>query len=113
MSNVPRSSDGTSVDQSFCTKRGLHAQLARERRRQVDLEAAQLVGVRRILVDVRLAALAIAAPAQLAGVPDALERALGRGAAVAARDQRGGRAQRQANGGAGAPPPHAPTAARR
>ena len=61
-SKSPRSSDGTRFDQLFWTMPRLDAEPARERVHDVDLEADDVLGVRRVLVDVGLAALEVGAP---------------------------------------------------
>ena len=61
---------------------GPHAQLARQRGRQLDLEPAQHLGLRRVLVDERLAALPVGAPPQLARAVQAAHARRRRGRAA-------------------------------
>ena len=71
-----------------------HAELGRERGREIDLEADQVIRIHRILEDVRRAALRVGAPAQLAARADAREGVGGR-LVGAARDRRGRERERR------------------
>ena len=63
-SNVPRSSDGTRFAQSFWTNSARTPSSSRDRVGDLHLEADEVPGLGRIVVDVRLAALDVAAPPQ-------------------------------------------------